>query len=80
MNSINDAPPGVGRHPGAGDADRILHAAQRTGERFDAILDLAAEGFREQPSANCVHAAGRRLCAAIASVADDVAKAKGRAA
>lgn len=74
----DDVPPGVGRRPDGSDRERILHAACRTRERHAAILDLAAEGFREQPSANCILAASRRLCGDIATLAD--ALAKGRAA
>lgn len=80
MTTTHGTPPGVGTRTSEVDAERILHAAQRTRERQDAILDLAAEGFWEQPSTNCVLAASRRLCAAITSLANDVAKAKGRAA
>lgn len=67
-------PARVASWPSQRDADRILLAAQRTTERHHAILDLAAEGFEEQPTANCVRAAGRRLCAAITALADEVAE------
>jgi hypothetical protein len=72
------APAPAADWPRQRDADRILLAADRTRERHAAILDLAAEGFSEQPSPNCVRAAARRLCAAIAALADEIAE--GRAA
>lgn len=78
MTTTHGTPPGVGTRTSEVDAERILLAARRTTERHHAILDLVAEGFAEQPSANCVRAAGRRLCANIVALADSIAK--GRAA
>ncbi|MDH6122036.1 hypothetical protein ABH930_006372 [Kitasatospora sp. GAS204A] len=54
--------------------------ANETRARFHIVLGTVRAMLEEQPSDRAARAAGRRICAAVTALADDVAKAKREAA